>query len=100
MNNSDLAEATEVRSGSTVSVYPNPATVKTLFSFVPANTGVTFLEIYDITGNKVADVFNRKVDAGIQYRVDYDVNALPTGVYMFRLTNGSEVFTDRLIINK
>ncbi|MFM7106166.1 MAG: T9SS type A sorting domain-containing protein, partial [Flavobacteriales bacterium] len=100
MNDGGLTEATEVRSGSMVTVAPNPANVKTLFTFVPANTGVTFLEIYDITGNKVADVFSGKVDAGIQYRVDYDVNALPTGVYMFRMTNGSEVFTDRLIINK
>ena len=85
---------------SNVSVAPNPATDNTMFKFTAINAEKTTLEIFDMTGSKVADVFMGVVEAGVEYQVNYNVNNLATGVYMFRLTNGSDVQIDRLIINK
>jgi hypothetical protein len=53
-----------------------------------------------MTGSKVADVFMGVVEAGVEYKVNYNVKALAVGVYTFRLTNGHDVQIDRLIINK
>ena len=84
----------------TVSVAPNPANDNTMFTFTALHAEKTTLEIFDMTGSKVADVFMGVVEAGVEYKVNYNVKALAVGVYTFRLTNGHDVQIDRLIINK
>jgi hypothetical protein len=84
----------------TVTVAPNPANDNTMFTFTALYAEKTTLEIFDMTGSKVADVFMGVVEAGVEYKVNYNVKALATGIYTFRLTNGHDVQVDRLIINK
>jgi hypothetical protein len=81
-------------------VYPNPATDNATFTFKSTATAKSKLEIFDLAGAKVADVFNGKVDAGMEYKVDVNVNNFATGVYMFRLTTGDQIEMGRLVINK
>jgi len=83
-----------------VTVAPNPATDNTIFTFKTKEAGKTSLEVYDIAGAKVADVYMGVVEAGVEYKVNYNVNALATGVYMYRLSNGNGQEIGRLIINK
>jgi streptogramin lyase len=85
---------------STIAVSPNPANNNALFTFKAAHTAKTSLEVFDMTGKKVADVFMGSVEAGASYNVDYNVSDLATGVYTYRLTNGADVKIERLIINK
>jgi len=92
--------STDGRSGSTINVAPNPATHRTMFTFEAANSAKTTIEIFDVTGKKVADVFMGTVEAGATYNVNFNVNDLTTGIYTYRLTNGSEVKIDRLMITK
>jgi hypothetical protein len=100
-NNVSFNEGMEAdRLTSTITAQPNPANNNTLFTFRAANTAKTSVEIYDLTGKKVADVFVGSVEAGNEYRVDFNVSNLATGVYTYRLTNGSEVKIERLIISK
>ncbi|MFM2201728.1 MAG: hypothetical protein RL040_928, partial [Bacteroidota bacterium] len=79
---------------------PNPATNRTMFTFEAASSAKTTIEIFDVTGKKVADVFMGTVEAGATYNVNFNVNDLTTGIYTYRLTNGSEVKIDRLMITK
>jgi hypothetical protein len=90
----------EVAATATVGVYPNPATDNATFTFKSTITAKSKLEIFDLAGAKVAEVFNGKVEAGLEYKVDVDVNTFATGVYMFRLTTGDQVEMGRLVINK
>jgi hypothetical protein len=83
-----------------VAVYPNPATDNATFTFKSTATAKSKLEIFDLAGAKVAEVFNGKVDAGMEYKVDVNVNNFATGVYMFRLTTGDQIEMGRLVINK
>ena len=53
-----------------------------------------------MTGKKVADLFMGTVEAGASYNVNFNVSDLATGVYTYRLINGTDVKIDRLIINK
>jgi hypothetical protein len=53
-----------------------------------------------MSGRKVADVYSGVVEAGNAYQVSFDTEALATGIYMYRFTNGSDVQIKRLIINK
>jgi hypothetical protein len=83
-----------------VAVAPNPATNNTMFTFTPTQKAVTTLEVFDLAGAKVADVFVGTVEAGIEYKVDYNVSNMATGVYMYRLTNGENREIGRLIVNR
>jgi hypothetical protein len=85
---------------STIDVAPNPANSNAMFTFKAAHTAKTSIEVFDLTGKKVADVFMGTVEAGASYNVNYNVSDLATGLYTYRLTNGSDVKIDRLIINK
>jgi hypothetical protein len=95
-----FTNALETGRVASITAQPNPANNNTLFTFRAAYTGKTSVEIYDLTGKKVADVFVGTTEAGSEYRVDFNVSNLATGVYSYRLTNGSEVKIDRLIISK
>jgi hypothetical protein len=88
------------RLSSTIAVAPNPANNNTVFTFKAAYAAKTTLEVFNVTGKKVADVFMGTVEAGASYNVNFNVSDLATGVYTYRLTNGSDVKIDRLIINK
>lgn len=85
---------------SDVEVSPNPARNIAQFNFKTVNSAPTSLEIFDMSGRKVADVYNGTVEAGNPYQVSFDTEALATGIYMYRFTNGSDVQIKRLIINK
>lgn len=102
----DLSEQfTEARedirvAASEVAVSPNPVRNIAQFNFKTVNNATTTLEIFDMSGRKVADVYSGTVEAGIAYQVSFDTEALATGIYMYRFTNGSDVQIKRLIINK
>ena len=92
-----LDEQTEI--APLVNVAPNPTSDNTLFTFTPALEGKTTLEIYDLAGKKVADVFIGVVEVGVEYKVNYNVNNLATGVYMYRLNNAEAKEIGRIVVN-
>ena len=96
----DTEAISNERLSSTIVVAPNPANNNTMFTFKAAYAAKTSLEVLDMTGKKVADVFMGTVEAGASYNVNFNVSDLATGVYTYRLINGTDVKIDRLIINK
>ena len=96
----ELKPVMDASVATTVSLAPNPATDHTIFSFVPSSKGKSMLEIMSMTGAKIADVFVGTVEAGIEYKVNYDVSHLATGMYMYRLTNGDHTEVGRLVVSK
>jgi hypothetical protein len=85
---------------SIISVYPNPAVDQATFVFKAAESGKTMIEIYDLAGARIAMIYSNVVEAGAEYRTTYDASNLATGVYMYRMTNGSTSEMGRMIINK
>lgn len=81
-----------------ISVYPNPFTDKVDFRFhLSENTRVT-LEIFHVTGQKVAAVFEGSLTKGhrqLTWNVAEEVN----GVYFFRLNTGNRLYTGKMIRN-
>ena len=88
------------RTTTIISVAPNPANTYSQFTFKTAETLKTTFEVLDMTGKKVAELYNGIADAGTVYTVNLDVRNIAPGVYMCRLINGYEVQLDRLIIGK
>ncbi|NNK82604.1 MAG: T9SS type A sorting domain-containing protein [Flavobacteriaceae bacterium] len=71
-----------------IQIYPNPVTSNTVSIFV--NTELK-IEVYDIIGKLL---FNTKVSPNNK---DIDISNLNNGVYIFKLSNGSQTITKKLI---
>jgi photosystem II stability/assembly factor-like uncharacterized protein len=67
--------------------YPNPFNPATTLKFQIPNADMVKISIYNVTGRKVADLMSEQLEAGY-YTVNFNASALPSGVYLYRLTAG------------
>lgn len=81
-------------------LYPNPSTNKMIVEFTIPVNGNYSLEIKDLLGKTVKQLFpDRKMETG-NYRFQYSIGELPTGNYLVVLNNGTNINTGKLIIAK
>lgn len=79
--------------------YPNPFNPSTIISYhLPAQDLVT-LRVYDMLGRQVAMLVNEMQAAG-SHQVTFDASYLTSGVYLYKLTAGSETKTGRMTLIK
>ncbi len=62
-------------------------------------TGVIQLQLYDLLGRKLATLVNGNFRAGA-HEVTLDQEALPSGIYLLKLTAGAEALTVKVVITK
>jgi hypothetical protein len=84
--------------------FPNPFNPSTSFIFNVSEASNIALEIYDVLGNKVADVFNNFITSG-QHKITWSANdnygnILPSGIYFAKLSSGDKFQTIKLILLK
>jgi 1,4-alpha-glucan branching enzyme len=80
-------------------IYPNPSNGFVQIGYEKQNAGLTQIEILDMTGRVVAQVFNQQQAQGRQV-VTYNAADLADGTYFVRIWDGSKVVTEPLILNK
>ncbi len=79
--------------------YPNPFNPTTTIQYeLPVQSEVQ-LSVYDMTGRRVAILVNGTVQSG-RHSVQFDGTQLASGVYMYRLTAGSQVISRKLSLIK
>jgi hypothetical protein len=79
--------------------FPNPFNPRTTISFtIPTESHVT-LEIFNVTGEKVATLVDGTRTAGL-HLVPFDATGLSTGIYVYRLTAGDMRETRKMILLK
>ncbi len=102
--NGDGGEGVEdllsVDSQNQLTSFPNPTNGPSQVVFVTAETGRTLVEVYDMNGRMVEALFNQEAEAGVEYRLDFNGNNLPNGVYIYRMTTENEVVIDKFIMSK
>ena len=64
--------------------YPNPFNPVTNLEFGISDLGFVSLKVYDILGKEVTTLVNEKLSPG-NYKVEFDGNEFPSGVYFYRL---------------
>ncbi len=69
------------------SVYPNPFNAKTVINYNIAISSVISLNVYDISGRKVLEIFNGESLPGSHFAT-FNANDLPSGSYLIRLETG------------
>ncbi len=82
--------------------YPNPFNPTTQIPFQLAKSGIVSLQVFTITGQRVATVFNGKLPAGRHTMnwngMDKSGNMVASGIYFYRLTAGNESRTRKMIL--
>jgi hypothetical protein len=86
--------------GITLNASPNPSTGTSFVEFSAVNSTFATLEVYDMAGRKIADLFNQNAQGGAEYRLEFNGHDLPNGVYMYRLTTDTEVVIEKFMIAK
>lgn len=79
--------------------YPNPFNPTTTISFSIRKSGMTKLQVYDLLGKEVAMLVNEELTAG-SYQRTFNAAGFSSGMYFFRLTNGSLSETKRMMLLK
>jgi hypothetical protein len=68
-----------------LSNYPNPFNSSTTISFSLARESHVLLSIFDLTGRSVATIADGMMASGL-HQVDFNAAALPSGIYVYRLS--------------
>lgn len=79
--------------------YPNPFNPETKISFrLNVNSWVR-LNVYDVLGNKVAELINEEMPAGT-YEIKFNGNNLASGIYVYKLTAANVSLSKKMILMK
>ncbi len=84
--------------------YPNPFNPSTIIKYsVPKiinnQSSIINLKIYDILGNEIATLVNEQMAPG-NYNISFDASGLSSGIYFYKLTDGKNYLTKKMILLK
>lgn len=79
--------------------YPNPFNPSTTIRFELAAREQVQLEVFDVTGRRVAEVLKETLSAG-EHRVEFNATGLASGVYYYRLSTPTLSSTRSMILLK
>ncbi|MBC7915216.1 MAG: T9SS type A sorting domain-containing protein, partial [Pyrinomonadaceae bacterium] len=82
----------------TLNAYPNPFNKSTTVSFnLPKSQNKVSLEIYDLNGNKVKQLYEGPADANRVYNFQFEISSTNERFFMVRLVTADGLHTFRLI---
>jgi hypothetical protein len=79
--------------------YPNPFNPSTNISFMVPKAGHVTLKVYNILGQEVATLLDG-FKAAQTYNIRFDGNGLASGVYLYRLEEGNNFITRKMVLLK
>ncbi|WP_083909842.1 T9SS type A sorting domain-containing protein [Gracilimonas tropica] len=80
--------------------YPNPFNPTTVIRYQLNSNQLVRLEVFDVTGRKVAVLVDGKQKSAGQHRVSFDGSGLSSGVYFYRLEAGGQTLTQKMLLVK
>ncbi|MEM9051094.1 MAG: LamG-like jellyroll fold domain-containing protein [Bacteroidota bacterium] len=86
--------------GAIISVSPNPSNGITQVNISVSQLQNSTLEVIDMNGRLVEQLFTGTTDPNSEYRFDFDGSDLPVGIYICRMITSSEIVTEKLIIRR
>ncbi|KPL08354.1 hypothetical protein AMJ86_00985 [bacterium SM23_57] len=78
---------------------PNPFTNSTNIRFILHEARNVVLKVYNSIGQEVTTVLDEKLETG-EHNIVWDAAGLPSGIYYYQLSNGSESWVKRCIFLK
>lgn len=78
-------------------VYPNPFSNKFKIEFVAPETTRARIDIYDINGRLVENLFDTPVDKGVTYNIEFKPNSQVSSAYIYRVVLGKNIYNGKVI---
>ncbi len=82
-----------------ISNYPNPFNPTTKISFSLPQKSQVKLKVFDVLGREIQILADGVYEAG-KYEVEFNATTLPSGVYFYNLTTGSNSITKKMLLIK
>ena len=79
--------------------YPNPFNPSTTIRYELPSSGLVTLQVYNLLGQKVAELVNGRQTAGI-HEVNFDASKLSSGVYFYTIKANGFVSTRKMLLLK
>lgn len=79
--------------------YPNPFNPITTINFTLPKAGKISLKIYNMLGQEVVTLIDGHRTAGL-YRVKWNAENFASGMYIYRLTSGTQSFSNKMLLIK
>jgi len=79
--------------------YPNPFNPKTVIRLQYAVSCNSVINIYNVQGILVEQLFNGPIEAG-SYKLIWDASAMPSGVYVVRMAAGNFIASQKIVLIK
>jgi hypothetical protein len=79
--------------------YPNPFNPSTTIRYALPHPDHVKLEVFNVLGQRVAVLVDERKAAG-RYEITFDAGALPSGVYVYRITTGDYVSARKSVLLK
>lgn len=79
--------------------YPNPFNPTTTFQFDLPRKEFVNIVLYNMLGQQLRTLVNEEKDAG-SYKVDFNASDLASGTYLYRITAGDFVKTNKMVLLK
>ena len=80
--------------------FPNPFNPTTQISYQLDTASEVSLSIYSLTGQKVGTLINGEFKQAGEYSVPFDASNLASGIYIYRLRAGDQMFTRKMTLLK
>jgi hypothetical protein len=80
-----------------IRLYPNPGSDFTYFEYQLEESGTVTISLFDLSGRKIKDFINTKVDAGL-LKLTLDISGIHSGIYFVVFQNRQGVIAKKLII--
>ena len=78
--------------------YPNPFNPESNIKFSVEQTGRATLQVYSITGQRVATLFDGLAESGQYYQVTFGGGKMASGAYIYRLQSGGKSSVKRMLL--
>jgi hypothetical protein len=79
--------------------YPNPFNPTSTIKFQIPELSFVSLKVYDVLGNEIETIVNEEKPTG-SYKVEFNANGLPSGVYFYQLKASDYVETKKMLLMK
>ncbi|MGE5430106.1 MAG: glycosyl hydrolase family 18 protein [Syntrophomonadaceae bacterium] len=79
--------------------YPNPFNPVTTIAYTVPASGFVKISVYDMLGRLIQDLFSGEKGPG-EYKVSFDASGLESGIYFCRLSSGSYVQIQKMVLLK
>lgn len=80
-----------------LNIYPNPARDRMSIEFTQATTGNVIIEIYNLLGIKISEIYNGYLETGSQ-RIEANVADIPRGLYMVNIKSSNSNISQKISI--